>query len=355
MKKIHAFIIILAVISTSTAQVQITKVDLSNVFKIGEYYSTLVSPNKYTVTAGTASANAQVFDFRSIVFQVFEIAQIVAPGTTPYDSAFASSTYARKTSLAGDKYEFFRITDSNFTQQGIGAKNAFPEIIRFVPEELIYKLPLTHGASWVFDKPATQTGDLYVKVDNFYSVDAWGTLRVPDGDFECLRIRKTMRVDIQRTGFTVLTRELSYLYLTKEGYAIRLPVDTLDENNATLQPKDIFYSKPGKVVSVKNDFAAQSSSWLLNQNYPNPFSEFTSVEIRVPSQFNVYDLSNGALKIFNQLGQEISDLSEQLRTQIQAGGIRIFIHKSLFPQSGIYYYRLTTPTYWQTKSMMLLR
>ncbi len=330
MKKIHAFFLILAVISTSTAQVQITKVDFLNVFKIGEYYSTLVSPNKYSVTAGTASANAQVFDFRSIVFQVFEIAQIVAPGTTPYDSAFASSTYARKTSLAGDKYEFFRITDSSFTQQGIGAKNAFPEVVRFVPEELIYRLPMKYPAAWVFDKPATQTGDLSIKIDNFYSIDAWGTLRVPDGDFDCLRVKKIMRGDIQRTNFNVLTRDLSYFYLTREGYAINLRVDTLDENNATLQPKDIFYSKPGKVVSVKNDFAAQSSSLLLNQNYPNPFYDYTTISFNLPTSSHV------KLTVFDVFGRELKTLLDEQRES----GNHELRFDSMNLQSGTYFIRL---------------
>lgn len=108
----------------------------------------------------------------------------------------------------------------------------------------------------------------------------------------------------------------------------------------------VAYGLPLSVESEKN----LPQSYSLKQNYPNPFNPQTQIEFALPKQEFV------KLKVFNVLGQEIKSLVSGI---INAG-----IHKVIWDgkdknnqsvSSGVYFYRLETGNFRQTKKMLLLK
>lgn len=83
----------------------------------------------------------------------------------------------------------------------------------------------------------------------------------------------------------------------------------------------------------------------LEQNYPNPFNPSTTIEYNLPQSGFV------TLKVYNILGKEVATL---INGQIDAG-----IHKVDFDasglNSGVYFYKIESGSYTETRKMILLK
>ncbi len=127
---------------------------------------------------------------------------------------------------------------------------------------------------------------------------------------------------------------------------------------------DSFLTKTVNNISVKNDSAsilnvqldrnlsAVNSSpisapaqYSLSQNYPNPFNPSTVISYSLPS------VSIVKLIVFNTLGQTVKVLENDFRN---AGNYSINFNTSGLT-SGIYFYKLETNHFSQTKKMILLK
>ena len=86
-------------------------------------------------------------------------------------------------------------------------------------------------------------------------------------------------------------------------------------------------------------------AFKLKQNYPNPFNPTTSIE------YTLTKISDVRLTIFNLQGEEVAKLVEG---RFNAGEYSVEWNASNIP-SGIYFYRLHTGEYVQTKKMVLLK
>jgi len=97
------------------------------------------------------------------------------------------------------------------------------------------------------------------------------------------------------------------------------------------------------ITSVKDDYIPIEFSLL--QNYPNPFNPTTRI------QYQVSSFSHVSLKVYDVLGNEIATLVNQE----QPVGTYEVDFSSAELTSGIYFYRLRTGGFVQTKKMLLLR
>ena len=85
--------------------------------------------------------------------------------------------------------------------------------------------------------------------------------------------------------------------------------------------------------------------FALYQNYPNPFNPTTKIKFDIPKASFVQ------LKIYDALGREIYELVNE---ELQSGVYEKTFDATLFP-SGIYFYKLTSDNFNETKKMVLLK
>ena len=91
---------------------------------------------------------------------------------------------------------------------------------------------------------------------------------------------------------------------------------------------------------------AESPSWFrLEQNYPNPFNPTTTIG------FGIIEKRNVRLSVLNILGEEIRVL---LNEEKEAGYHSIDFNASDLP-SGVYFYRIQSGNFIDTKKMILLK
>ncbi|MBK8944758.1 MAG: T9SS type A sorting domain-containing protein [Ignavibacteriae bacterium] len=98
------------------------------------------------------------------------------------------------------------------------------------------------------------------------------------------------------------------------------------------------------LVDVKQ-VAQIPTEFNLGQNYPNPFNPSTQIEFSLPQKSNV------SLKIFDALGKEIANLINETKS---AGKYQVSFN-AINLSSGIYFYRLETDQFSETKKMLLIK
>ncbi len=87
------------------------------------------------------------------------------------------------------------------------------------------------------------------------------------------------------------------------------------------------------------------TEFSLEQNYPNPFNPNTTIRFSIPEQSFV------KMEVFNSLGEKISTLVSE---ELNAGNYKYEWNAEAYP-SGIYFYKLSTIDFAQTKKLVLLK
>jgi len=107
----------------------------------------------------------------------------------------------------------------------------------------------------------------------------------------------------------------------------------------------VFKFNTGTSTNIMNDNRSLPTSYVLDQNFPNPFNPITRISFSIPeSGFTV-------IKIYNLLGQQIAILINQ---DLPAGLYSTEFNAEKYP-SGIYIYVLQSGSYILSKKMMLIK
>jgi len=104
----------------------------------------------------------------------------------------------------------------------------------------------------------------------------------------------------------------------------------------------IKYTQPVGINTISNEVP---SKYSLSQNYPNPFNPSTNIR---------FDMRKGdfvTIKIYDMLGKEIENLLSEYKA---AGSYEINFDGSKL-QSGVYFYKMQTADFIETKRMMLVK
>ena len=83
----------------------------------------------------------------------------------------------------------------------------------------------------------------------------------------------------------------------------------------------------------------------LHQNFPNPFNPTTEIKFDIP--VDVFT----TLKVYDVLGKEVATLVNGMET----AGYKSVKFDATSLHSGLYFYKLTTPTFSQTRKLLLLK
>ncbi len=111
------------------------------------------------------------------------------------------------------------------------------------------------------------------------------------------------------------------------------------------------FSIPGYEVKLTDQLTAVEKekqiplSANLEQNYPNPFNPTTEIVYSIPQKGYV------SLKVYNLLGNEVADL---VNGEMGAGTYQTNFDASSLP-SGVYFYKLQTGKFVETKKMLLIK
>ena len=89
----------------------------------------------------------------------------------------------------------------------------------------------------------------------------------------------------------------------------------------------------------------------LEQNFPNPFNPSTVIKYSIPRGTELYSVPQTTLKIFDILGREVATL---INTKQSAGSYEVEFNANNL-SSGIYYYRLQSGSFTETKKMLLIK
>lgn len=120
----------------------------------------------------------------------------------------------------------------------------------------------------------------------------------------------------------------------------------MDNSTGTYQ----IWTAPIEILTSGIDEDASTEKvFQLHQNYPNPFNPNTVIS------WSLAEVSQFSLKIYDVLGNELAEL---VNDYYPAGNYNITFDADNLNQklsSGIYFYRLTTKNFSETKAMVLLK
>jgi hypothetical protein len=153
-------------------------------------------------------------------------------------------------------------------------------------------------------------------------------------------------IDEQGKYFVQLTKDTLYTYdfITK----ILLNKTFLKGINHT---PILFVSPPfAYIQSIESttgitDRSSTPTKFDLLQNYPNPFNPTTSINYSIPEAALVI------IKIYDALGREVATLVNEYKP---AGNYKVEFNASKLV-SGVYFYRMESGSYSQTKKLLLLK
>ncbi len=135
----------------------------------------------------------------------------------------------------------------------------------------------------------------------------------------------TYNLTVQRLGYETETRQV--ILGTVNQDTINFYLDTLN------------------VIGIVNINTNVPDNFSLQQNYPNPFNPQTKI------RFAIKSASFTELKIYDILGRELKTLVNE---NLKPGEYEVSFYAANLP-SGVYFYRLNTEGFTQTKKMILIK
>ena len=141
-------------------------------------------------------------------------------------------------------------------------------------------------------------------------------------------------------GTTTVPRDYSYTDMSAQAGIWYYRLKQIDLDGA------VHYSDPAK-VAVHPGVSAQDvpAVFSLGQNFPNPFNPETTIRYSLPSRSHVL------LAVYNALGERVAVLAEG---EQESGFHEVRFDGSALA-SGVYFYRLQSTGFVQTKKLSLLK
>jgi hypothetical protein len=303
----------------------------------------------------------QTWTFSEALFPAGETqtATIVDPTTTPYTSSFPTADHAWKTiwQFGGTQfidYSYLQLTSMAFLSLGYaGTAGPFTILEDNVPDDLILEFPATLGTSWTSNYTVTSTpfpgSTQFDSTSRSSMVDAWGTVQLPTGSFNCLRVRDDEISiynfyigSILQSSDTIATYTYSWI-AEQEGWLAEV-VSMEDEPNPNFSLAEGVTFRTTS-TGLKGNQSPSINDFVLYQNYPNPFNPTTRIE---------YSLSRSTdleITIYNLLGEKIQVLFSGKQ---EAGNHSVEFSGKDLP-SGIYLYQLKSKDFETYKKCILLK
>lgn len=178
----------------------------------------------------------------------------------------------------------------------------------------------------------THNGQNWYKYSESYWVESTG-----ESDYEYH--------EFYESAGLLVRSHMQYLNLDENNYPVEIKGYDMESGNYI----DRYELTFGEITVNNEDdepYGESISSFELFQNYPNPFNPTTQI------QYSLERTTSVRIDVFNELGKKVATLVDH--PQQMAGVYRTNFDASSL-SSGIYFYRLTTPEYSETKKMLLVK
>jgi hypothetical protein len=148
--------------------------------------------------------------------------------------------------------------------------------------------------------------------------------------------------------------------LDSDGDGFTNGQELLDPNGTwiegTANPGDFnLVTNPGDVNSIPTSVLDDLNvfTFRLENNYPNPFNPSTTIEYSIPqnTEYSPRRMLQTTLKVYDILGNEVATLVNEAK---QPGNYKVEFNASNLP-SGVYFYRIISNDFVETKKMILMK
>ena len=147
------------------------------------------------------------------------------------------------------------------------------------------------------------------------TIDGWGTVRIPLGDFQCLRLRQDVKVINQsivngQVFSTSMETYIQYTWIGRESFqllSIQSQDGETDPNFTDARGVGVLDTTSSSPPISVDDSSEIPSGFELAQNYPNPFNPATLIKYQTGKSGIV------ELAIYNLLGQKVRVLLNETK------------------------------------------
>lgn len=329
-------------------QISISHSDFQDAFNPGATFYTYITSggSAVSVFVGEPSSSAQYWDFSNYTYEYVGISVAITPSTAPLISEFPTANqvlYERTWELGPDTtYNWSYKELQTDKQYLLGLSDNTSVLLKYDPPVIHSAVPMEIGSTWIRKRDSTSLGSGYYVINQItVTVDAFGTMKLPSGEYECLR----QKADIMDYAHTPVgddtTWSRNYHFYSKNIREVNILGIQPDQFNLTdVEVNGFKYSDRQGNVGI-----SEKSIPELSQNVPNPCSSQTVI------QYTLAVSNDVILKVFDFLGKEISTLVNEKQS---AGSHEIFFDcRGMSP--GVYYYQLTSGDNSVTKKMLISR
>jgi len=189
------------------------------------------------------------------------------------------------------------------------------------------------GTDWI-----QQSGGTSEVITDVYFVDAVNAAAVGNGGLILKSTDSGINWVTQSSGTSAA---LTSIYFIDQNTGI-----TAGSENTILKTTNGGITwEPKTVVTSVTGNELPRESFYLSQNYPNPFNPVTRIDYIIPEKGFIL------IKIYDALGREVTALVNELKSP---GNYSVKFNGANLP-GGIYFYRLITSGFTQTRKMILLK
>jgi len=258
-----------------------------------------------------------------------DVSNDIAVNPTIWAAAYDGTNY-----YCSEKF-VYKSTDGHSWTITTGTNLPFENIRRLVSSgSNLLAIPQSGGVYTSSDEGETWTKTLTEFASTMfewngraYAVATWIYVSDDNG----ITWTKLQETGLQPTGLTVLNANSTFLFAGQNT-----------TTSGSLWRNDLATS-----VEQNNDELA--TDFKLAQNYPNPFNPSTNIKFSIPQSGFV------SLKIYDVLGNEIAEL---VKEKLSSGSYSVEFNADVVNQSlasGVYFYRLQSRQFSQTKKLMLIK
>jgi len=334
------------------AQITFTTADVLNMYAVGKGQNEIAADDTatYTMNVGVVSAlQAQTWFLPNAKYTDSTLLTNLTPTSTPYAKEFPLATHAETyavvdTNISATVYLYFRIANDSLSY--VGSARTIHSSGRDTAEFDSASTPIALG-SVITSRDSSYMGPGFYEIfTSTTTFDAFGTVTLPNGSFQCLR---GTEVDIDRyqAGASAsIDTSIGIFWITKEGHSAEVYAISKSQTSGTISVNGISCTEIVNVpTGAREERTTVPNIFALQQNYPNPFNPTTTISFSLPQRSFV------SLKVFDVMGREVSTVASE---DLPSGSYsRQWNAKNM--SSGVYFYRLQAGTYCETKRLLLLK